>query len=213
MLFDKSGPTCLWKWLVFITLCLYSLHSETFSFEVSLFSTGRQAGGGRGLDYPFAWLLNWVISLHLHSKGSVAAVGQQSSEMKDTQLLLPLVTVQPDTGSHSWQRTQSICEKLSGCTLNQSVCHLKPRPISAVTQHWAVGRRCLKKLLSWLSSSYHRQTTPVQQSNLTSNPVCCCLQHTGPQMNVQDSSGPSGFGNFFFFLSLSLTSVAQCGYV
>lgn len=88
------------------------------------------------------------------------------NEMKDRQHQLSLVTVQPDVGSHSWQPSESICSKLSGCSLNQSVPHLKPMPISAVSQRWAVGRRCLRMVLSWLSRPCHRQTTPAQQSDL-----------------------------------------------
>lgn len=128
MLFDKSRPKCLWKWfnvLFFFTLSLLALHWETFSFEVSLFSKGGRAGGGRGLAYPLAWLLNGVISLHSCGEVSVAAVGRQSNGIKDRKCLLSLVAVQPDAVSHSWQPSQSICEKLSGGTFNQSVAPLK----------------------------------------------------------------------------------------
>lgn len=157
MLFDRSGPTCLWKCFL-----LSAWIQKPFLLKRHFFLKNDRQEEGGGLYYSFAWLLNWVISLHLHSEGSVTAVGQQGSKMKDRQLVLPLVTVPPDTGSHTWQPSQSICEKLSGCTLNQSVGHLKPRPISAVSQCWAVGRRCLKKLLSWLPGSYHWQTTAAQ---------------------------------------------------
>lgn len=39
---------------------------------------------------------------------------------------------------------------------------------------------------------------------LPSNPICYHLQHIGPQMNAQDSSSPSGFGNSFFYVPFSL---------
>ncbi len=63
------------------------------------------------MDYPLA-LLNRVISLHLHGKDAVAAVGTQSNEMKNRQGMLSRAAVQPDAESHSEKTlTVSLKEK------------------------------------------------------------------------------------------------------
>lgn len=170
--------------LMFFFSSLLALHWEIFSFEVSLFSKGARAGGGRGLDYPLAWLLNGVIWLHSRGEDSVAAVGRHSNEMKDRQHLLSLVTVQPDAGSHSWQPSRWICEKLSGCTLNQSVAPLKAQAHLSCQSALGSGPEVFEE-------AFIVAVQPLSQADhfsaavgLTSNPICYRLQRTGPQMNT-----------------------------
>lgn len=129
------------------------------------------------------------------------AVGRQSYEMKDSRHLLSPLASQPVTGSHSWQPTPSICEKLSGCTLNRKdrpTLSPGPSQLSVRAGQWAGG--LWRSFIGAVQPS--SQTTPAQHSDCRLIQSATVYNTQAHRWTLKIVQVHLGLDIFLFYLSL-----------